>query len=164
MEFKITKFEPVAVKFNYEEIKKELVEKVDIFKHIVYTNETIKTAKTDRSELNKVKKALNDKRIEVQKEYMKPFDTFKGQVDELIDYVNESIENVDMQVKDYEARAKVEKEAACRAKFTEKNRFDWLTYEKVSNAKWLLVSTSMSSVEEDMVFTLNGIEAILNAL
>ena len=165
MEFKITKFEPIAaIDFNYEEIKQELKEKIDIFKHIVYTEDNIKTAKADRASLNKLKKAMNDKRLEIQREFMKPFDSFKEHMDECIAYVNTCVECVDKQVKEYEAKVREEKRQEIEAKFKELNTFDWLTLDKIFNEKWLNASTVMSSIESEMEFELNAVEANLESL
>ena len=54
------------VKFNYEELKKELTEKVENYKNLVYTEENINMAKKDRANLNKLKKAINDEKIRVK--------------------------------------------------------------------------------------------------
>ena len=165
MDFKITEYKPMErIGFNYEELKQELVEKTDFYQHIVYTDDTIKTAKTDRADLNRLKKALNDKRLEVQREILKPFDDFKAKIDELISYINKSVENVDSQVKAYEAKVKEEKEHAIRAKFDELNTLDWLVFDQIFDTKWLNASASMGAIESEMKLILSGIEANVNSL
>ena len=165
MDFKITEYKPIeTIGFNYEELKAELIDKTEYYQHIVYTEDTIKSAKTDRADLNKLKKALNDKRLEVQREILKPLDDFKTKIDELVKYIDKSVTNVDMQVKEYEAKVKREKEDACRKLFENLNRFDWLTYDQVADGKWLNASTSMTSIQESIEFTLNGIESSISAL
>ena len=42
-----------------------------------YTDDNIDQAKRDKASLNKAAKALNSKRLEIEKEFMKPFGEFK---------------------------------------------------------------------------------------
>ena len=44
----------------------------------------MKEAKASRSDLRKLSKALNDKRIEIKREYNKPYDAFKSVIDGMI--------------------------------------------------------------------------------
>lgn len=90
---------PQAIVFNFDELKKELAEKITPYKSLAVTEDDLKGAKSDKANLNKLKKALNDKRIEVKKEYMQPLEVFEGQVKELVSIVDEGIVNIDSQVK-----------------------------------------------------------------
>lgn len=165
MEFKLTNYEPIkAIDFNYEEIKAELLEKIDGYDRIVYTDDTIKAAKTDRADLNRMKKALNDKRLEIQREFMKPFDNFKAHIDECIGYINKAVENVDSQVKAYETKVKAEKEQEIRGLFDVANTFVWLKFEQIFDPKWLNASTSMGTIENDINVILAGIGTNLESL
>ena len=69
MEFKMmTVLESVLPKeilFNYEELKSELAEKLEKYNRMVVTEDGLAAAKKDRAALNKLLKALDDKRIEV---------------------------------------------------------------------------------------------------
>ncbi len=165
MEFKITEFRlPDAIQFNFEELKTSLIEKTEAYKHMVYTIDDIKAAKADRAELNRLKKAINDERLNKQKEYMKPFDAFKKQVDEIIAIIDEPVKIIDAQIKEFEANAKAEKEAECRKKFDELNTLDWLKYEQIADAKWLNASESLSSIESAIKLIVASIEANVNSL
>lgn len=79
MELKVNNFSvPSTITFNFEELKQELEEKAGFYTNLVYTDEQIKEAKADKASMNKLKKALNDERIRMEKEYMKPFTEFKA--------------------------------------------------------------------------------------
>ena len=59
MNFEVTKITtPERIEWNYEELKAEIAERVQHYETLVYTDETIKEAKADRANLNKLKKAL----------------------------------------------------------------------------------------------------------
>ena len=92
---------PEKIIFNYEELKEGISAKVAHYKNLVYTDDQIKEAKEDRANLNKLKKALNDERIRLEKEYMIPFNTFKAQLNEIIKIIDEPVTMIDSQVKEY---------------------------------------------------------------
>ena len=50
------------IDWNFEELKKEITEKAEMYGSLVYTDENIKEAKADRAKLNKFIKFLEDKR------------------------------------------------------------------------------------------------------
>lgn len=111
MQFEIKPYSvPDMIDFNYEELKTELVQKTEMYKTVVYTDDQLKEAKADRALLNKTKTALNDERIRIQKIYMKPFDEFKAKVDDLIGTINSASAVIDKQIKEFEEKEKREKE------------------------------------------------------
>ena len=58
MELKIYEHNPQEeIKWNNEELKAEIAEKVKDYKNLVYTDNQIKDAKADRARLNKLVKA-----------------------------------------------------------------------------------------------------------
>lgn len=48
----------LPVSFNYEELRQELTAKVDMYKGLVVTEDTMTEAKDTRAKLNKVKEAF----------------------------------------------------------------------------------------------------------
>ena len=47
LELKIVEFNPVALNFNYTELKKEIAEKTTPYKGLIVTEDAIPAAKTD---------------------------------------------------------------------------------------------------------------------
>lgn len=141
---------PEPITFNYEELKQELTEKVSVYETMVYTDENIKEAKTDRANLNKLKKALNDERIRREKEYMQPFNEFKAQINEIIGIIDKPCAVIDKQVKEYEEQQKQKKVAQIDdfMKEIEKELPDDMHIPM--NEKWLNASVSMKSIQEEI--------------
>lgn len=141
---------PEPISFNYEELKQELVTRTADYKTIVYTAENIKEAKADRANLNRLKKALNDERIRLEKEYFEPFADFKAKVNELCGIVDEASGAIDRQVKEFEECQKEKKyhdiEDLFHDAFSE--AFPWLNLEQIWYDKWLNASVSMKQVGE----------------
>ena len=137
---------PEKIAFNYEELKQELSDKVKMYETLVYTDDQIKSAKADRADLNRLKKALNDERIRREKEYMQPFNVFKAQINEIISIIDKPVSLIDKQIKAYEEQQKQEKKQKIEKHFDSIVHPDWLTLSMIWNEKWLNTSVSMSSV------------------
>lgn len=116
----LVKQEQASISFNYEEIKQQLAEQMEIYKGMEYTDDTIKDAKTDRATLNKLAKEIDDRRKEVKREYNKPLDVFESQVKDLLAIIKEPVEIIDSKVKDYENRCREEKKAQIATYWNEK--------------------------------------------
>lgn len=140
------------VKFNYEELKKELTEKVENYKNLVYTEENINMAKKDRANLNKLKKAINDEKIRVKNTLLAPYTDFESKCKELIEIVDVSVENVDRQVKAFEDEEKRAKREEIQKYFNEHvGHFkDVIIFENVFEDRWLNKTTAMKTVQADI--------------
>lgn len=141
-----------SIDWNFDDLKKEITEKAGEYMNLVYSDDQIKEAKKDRAELNKFKKALDDKRKDVKSQVMNPYIAFETQIKELIGIVNKAVDNIDSQVKGYEEGLKQQKEEVCR-KLYEKyigdlNRI--IPYEKVFNPKWLNKTYPEKAIIEDI--------------
>ena len=163
MELKMTEYQlPEKILFNYEELKQELIEKVAMYETLVYTDDQIKEAKSDKANLNKLKKALNDERIRREREYMVPFNDFKSKISEIISIIDKPVAVIDAQVKAYEDKQKQEKKEKIIEYWESTNAGnDWLTLNRIFDEKWLNASVSMKSIQEEI---LNKLEQISNNL
>lgn len=140
------------VKFNYEELKKELTEKVENYKNLVYTEENINMAKKDRANLNKLKKAINDEKIRVKNTLLAPYTDFESKCKELIKIVDTSVENVDRQVKAFEDEEKRTKTEEIQKYFNEHVGIfkDIIVFENIFEDRWLNKTTAMKTVQADI--------------
>ena len=154
MEIKVSEIQaltPVLIT-NYEELKKELTEKTDLYKNIVYSEENIKDAKTDRANLNKLEKAINDEKIRIKNVFLKPYEDFESKCKELMALVKEASTNIDKQIKDFESKQDDEKKTMIKdifdgyvGEFKELINFD-----VVFDPKWLNKTCSYKKIEEDI--------------
>lgn len=165
MEIKMNEYQlPENISFNFEEMKQELTDKTAMYETMVYTDDQIKEAKNDKANLNKLKKALNDKRIGLEKEYMQPFNVFKAQVNEIIAIIDKPIQVIDRQVKEYEEKQKQEKLEKINEyiKQVEANLPEGIHIPVVT--KWLNASVSMKSVQTDIDDAADKIKADMDTL
>lgn len=165
MQLKINEVEiPKKIDFNYTELKQELTEKVKMYETLVYTDDQIKQAKTDKANLNKLKKALNDERIRREREYMAPFNEFKAQINEIIGIIDKPIAIIDKQVKEAEEQKKLEKAHAIEELFEEMTKPEWVKLQAIYNSKWLNATSSMKSIREEIESRLEQINSDLATL
>lgn len=151
MELVVQNYElPKALTFNYEELKAELVQRTHVYETMVYGDDQIKEAKSDRANLNKLKKVLTDERIRREKEYMEPFSDFKNKINEIISIIDKPVAVIDAQIKEYEQKKKDEKKAQIVALFTEAGLPEYVTLDKVWDERWLNSTVSLARVKEDI--------------
>ena len=119
-----------------------------------YNDENIDQAKKDKAALNKAAKALNAKRLEIEKEFMKPFREFKDVVTETVKLIGECSAKIDTVVKQNEQQYKDRKKATIKTYFDGLN-VNLVDFNKVFKSEWLNKSASMKSVcnEIDSIFS-----------
>lgn len=141
-----------VIEWNHEEIKQEIVQKVEHYKKLVYTENQIKEAKLDRAKLNKFITALESKRKEVKVKCLEPYEAFEKQMKEIITIVNEPITLIDKQIKEVEESKRKEKKAKILEYFEQniKELKGILSFEKVFKPEYLNVTKSLKSIEEEI--------------
>ena len=165
MELRTEEFQlPEEPKFNYDEVKSWIMERTEVYKGMIYDDTQISQAKADRADLRRVMKALSDRRIQIEREYMKPFGEFKTKINELIGLINEPTQLIDARIKDYEQMKRDEKREKIEALFEEKEKPDWLTLEQIWSDKWLNASTSMKSIDKDISGAIEQVNADMESL
>lgn len=152
MEMKVNELViPEQITWNYDELKTELTEKVKKYETLQYTEDNIQEAKKDRAALNKLKSALNDERLRREREYMKPFEEFKAQVNEIRGIIDKPIQVIDEQLKEYEENRRNEKATEIGAYWSQEvTHPEWVTLPQIMDEKWLNASVSMNQIKKDI--------------
>lgn len=155
---------PEKITFNYEELRSEIQKIVEDHSNLVYTGEQIKDAKSDKSSLNKLKKALNDERIRLEKAYLEPFNEFKTQINALIKLINDPINLIDKQIKEFEEYEKQEKRKQIEELWNSKSTPFEISLECIFDSRWLNKTTSMRSIEDVMNAFITSVEKDVDTL
>ncbi len=153
-----------AIEWNHEEIKAEVTQKVEMYKTLVYTDDQVTSAKADKAKLNKFVTALEDKRKEIKRKYLEPYETFEKQVKDIVAIVNEPIALIDSQIKAFDEEKKNKKAAAIKAYWDELNVEEIPTYEQIFSEKWLNASMSMSSIKKEIKAKLDEVKSAIEIL
>jgi len=119
---------------NFNEIKENIKGVLKKYEGITLTDDNKQFIKSEKAQLNKVSKALNDERISVKKEYMKPLDLLEKQVKEITELIKGTVDKLDDQIKTQENAEKKLKEDAVKEYFNDlikENNIDFITFEDV---------------------------------
>ena len=155
---------PEVIEFNFEELRQEITNRVAMYTNMVYTEDQVKMAKADRANLNKFVKALSDERIKVKKQCLKPYEEFEAKVNELSKIVQEPINLIDKQVKEYEGQKKQEKLDAITNFFNSTDHPEWLHIAQIMDEKWLNSSFSIKQVQSCIDAKLEEVKESLSTL
>ena len=157
---------PAEIQFNYDELKKELSESLKYYQELVVTKESIKDAKKDRANLNNLTKALEDKRKQIKKQCLMPYEEFEKKVKDLVGMIKQPVDVIDSQVKAYEEIEKNEKYAKIESHYNEHvgDLSELITLEKVIPEKWENAGTALKKILESIDATLAKVRADIRVI
>ena len=140
------------IEWNSEEIKGRVREMMESYKGVVYTEDTMKAAKDDRAALNKLKKAIEDRRKEVKRRCMEPYEQFEKEVKDILALIDEPAALIDNQIKEYEDRKKEEKRKALETSYKDAvgDLAGILPFEKVFEARYLNQTVSLAKAYSEI--------------
>lgn len=128
-----------------------------------YNDDNIDQAKKDKASLNKAAKALNAKRLEIEKEFMKPFGEFKEVITETVKLIGDCSAKIDVVVKQNEQQYKDKKRATIKTYFDGMN-VNLVDFNKVFKPEWLNKSASYRAVCADIDTIFAKVENELSTL
>ncbi|WP_294836837.1 DUF1351 domain-containing protein, partial [uncultured Lactobacillus sp.] len=91
---------------EYADLKSNVNRLSEEYSQFKVTPENMKEAKLTRAKLNKLKKALNDRKISIVKSIDEPVNNFKSQIKGLTKEIDKTSTNIGAQIKNYEDHAK----------------------------------------------------------
>lgn len=151
---------------NIKEVNEFAVKLNEYYSNVIFTEETLKEAKTEKANINKFKDKVADFRKKIVAEYNKPIELFEKTAKETEALLKETYANINLQVQKYEDKQKQEKEKDVKEYYQEyakSNNLEWITEEKyyqMANIN-VTLSASMKSLMEQ---TKSFIDKILDDL
>lgn len=141
------------IEWNSEEIRKQVQMMMSAYTDVVYTEDTMKAAKDDRATLNKFKKVIEDRRKEVKKKCMEPYEQFEKEVKEITALIDKPIGMIDSQIKEYEEKQKAEKKSQIQAAYDESigDFGNDLPFERVFDTRYLNATFSLSKAMSEVI-------------
>ena len=135
---------------NYDFVKQQVLEFVEKYNNIIVSEEAVDSAKRDRATLNNVAKALNSKRIDIEKKFKEQFEPFKAQVNSLIEPIEKASKNIDIQIKGFEEREKEQKYNSIKEYFENVigDLKDIVKFEMIYDIKWLNKNPTIKNIQE----------------
>lgn len=118
----ISRQEPGLVSIdNFAEMKEALSAVLARYENVVYSEENLTGAKADKKELTRLRKELDDRRKEIKKAYLAPYNQFEAQVKELLAMIDAPLDQIKTFVTQMEEREKAAKRTEIAAYFREKS-------------------------------------------
>ena len=148
---------------NAAQLLERVKERLAFYSIDRYSGENIAAAKKDKAELNNAAQMLNAERIRIEKEFMKPIETFKTTVSETVNLINECSTKIDGIVKEVEQKEKDNKKAII-IEYFESLHFSLVDFDMLFNPKWLNKTTKLKDIQDEMRGRIEKIEADLGVL
>jgi DNA helicase HerA-like ATPase len=160
---------PGTVLFNdFETVKGQALNLSEHISRVEVTEETVQLSKKMLAAVNNRIKEMEDRRISIKKEILEPYNTFEKQVKEIVNIVKEADGIVRNQVKSLEEKERDQKQEVIRGIFEKRmKQYDFselFGFDSFISSKHLNKSTSINSVEMEMVQWLEKIETDLNVI
>lgn len=158
-----------TVAANFDELLAAVAEIAAPYEAMVVTPDTVRNAAADRAKLRKLQSRIDEQRKAVKAACMAPADAFAEKIKPALDRIGAAIENLDRQVKAYEAHEAEEKMARLREYFEQNVREgsrDYADWEKISarHKDWKNKSKGEDQCRNDIQVELMNIDRSLDAL
>ncbi|RMC38145.1 DUF1351 domain-containing protein [Lactobacillus sp. ESL0236] len=136
---------------EYQSLKSKVEQINDEFSHYEVTPYNMKSAKATKAQLNKLKKALNDRKISIVNTIDQPVNQFKEQIKGLTDSISQTSTRIGDQIKAYEDHAKQQKAMALRCDIEKRCQEAGGDPEQiVENPKWFNKTASYAVFETEV--------------
>ena len=79
---------------NFQELKAALTNALARYQGVVYTDSMLAEAKADKKELSRLRTDIRNRRLEIKKAYLAPYEEFDAQVKELLAMVDAPLDEI----------------------------------------------------------------------
>lgn len=136
---------------EYADLRSNVDRLSEEYSQFKVTPENMKEAKLTRANLNKLKKALNDRKISIVKAVDKPVNNFKAQIKGLTEEIDKTSTNIGVQIKDYEDHAKEMREQLIMSDVAKRCQAAGVDANKIEvNPKWFNKTASYAVFEKEI--------------
>ena len=91
---------------NFLEMKEALAQMLSRYENVVYTESMLADAKADKKELSRLHREIDNRRKEIKKAYLAPYNEFEAQIKELLAMVDAPLSEIKEFVSEMENREK----------------------------------------------------------
>lgn len=148
---------------NFEELKAALKAELEVYKNMVFTEEAKPEARKAVANLRKLKKSMNDKKLEVKKNFMAPYTDFEAQVKELDKLIDEPINFISGQIEEFERKRVEERKKLISDIYTEiitehDTVAEYLPLQRIYDSKWENSTTTKKAIKEGIMKHVEHVE------
>lgn len=156
-----------SIEENLEEVEKSIRAYCDQYKGMVVTEEDIPETKKILAEIRKEKDALDTQRKDIKKAWNKPYDAFEKKVKVLLGIYDETIVEINVQLREYEEKRKAFKKEKIQKFYAElvpEELKEYLPLERIYNAKWENATYTEEQIREDICQELDIVNINLSSI
>lgn len=157
---------PGQINFNYEEIKENLSQMMDLYKDATFTEESKATARKEVAALRKMKTAIDDTRKDVKRKCLEPYQDFESKAVALMSLIDEPILLIDKQVKAFDKKQKAEKREKIHEAYESMigDIAEYLPFERALDTKWLNSSASIKKAKDELQAFINSVQVAVQTI
>lgn len=154
---------------NFEEIKSALKSELEVYKNMVFTEESKPEARKTVAGLRKLKQSMNDKKLEVKKTFMVPYTEFEAQVKELDKLIDEPIDFINRQLEEFERKRVEERKTLISEIYTgimaeHESVAEYLPLQCIYDSKWENSTTTKKAIKEAIEQCVEHVEKDLTVI
>lgn len=147
--------------FNYDVLKEGIDEVVKKYDGLVLTAADIKDAKEIKTKLNKLNKAMNDRRIEIKKAVNVPLDEFEAKIKSLTNEVNRVLAPISESIKLAEEGERLQRESEINKMIRDMVTPLNYTIEQINiNEKWYNKIAKVNDVKKEVEYQIKELDEI----
>lgn len=147
--------------FNYDVLKEGIDEVVKKYDGLVLTAADIKDAKEIKTKLNKLNKAMNDRRIEIKKAVNVPLDEFEAKIKSLTNEVNRVLAPISESIKLAEEGERLQRESEINKMIRDMVTPLNYTIEQINiNEKWYNKTAKVNDVKKEVEYQIKELDEI----
>ena len=150
------------IKWNFEEFKAWAEAGLKDYRGRVYTIDQLPEAKAARAKLNKALNALEDRRKDLKRTYLEPYNVFEAQVKECTNLFKSCIGEIADQIIRMEDADRAEKLGSIEDIFDAwcpEELGQFVTLENIMDPRWLNKTVSLDAIEKEIRLRINQIKA-----
>jgi nitrogen regulatory protein PII-like uncharacterized protein len=147
---------------NALQIRDFVVERVRDYSPDKYVGK-VKEAKDDRAVLNKAAKELNAKRLDLERQFMAPFQEFKNVISETVSAIKDASDKIGTIITQVEEQERRERRDEIEAAYVDSG-FTLVSLGRLLDQTWLNKSTSTKKWREELAAKIEKIESDLVSL
>lgn len=156
-----------TIEENLEEVEKSIRAYCDQYKGIVVREEDIPDTKKLLAEIRKAKDTLDAQRKDVKKAWNKPYDQFEKKVKVLLGIYDDTIVEINTQLKEYEEKRIALKKASVAKQYEElvpEELQEYLPLARIYNPKWENATYTYDKVREDICMALDVVNINISSI
>lgn len=154
--------------WSFDEINLALDNLLEKYKGKVYTEDSYKSAKSDKQELNAINNRIEEKRKEYKKICLAPYNAIESEIKALNKKITEQIKEIDEYTKAVDEKEKADKKIKIKEYYDTKSavlgEFADKLFEKLFNIKWLNKTFNEKGWKIDIQDAINNAESDIKAI